>query len=73
MNTLLIVLPILTVLMFDLGLTLRLHDFSLVLQHPKPVLIALFESVFKTRRRQCRSLSDPHRFEQHHYTLYGAS
>lgn len=45
MNTLLIVLPILTVLMFDLGLTLKPGDFSLVMKHPKPVIIALFGQI----------------------------
>ena len=41
MNTIWIVLPILTLLMFDLGLTLRLEDFSKVFRHPGPVWIAL--------------------------------
>ncbi|MBR1406673.1 MAG: bile acid:sodium symporter family protein [Bacteroidales bacterium] len=45
MNTLLIVLPILTVLMFDLGLTLELKDFRMVLQRPKAVLVALFGQI----------------------------
>ena len=45
MNTLLIVLPILTVLMFDLGLTLELRDFRMVLQRPKAVLVALFGQI----------------------------
>ena len=42
MNTIWIVLPILTLLMFDLGLTLHLGDFGRVVKHPKPVFIALF-------------------------------
>lgn len=42
MNTIWIVLPILTLLMFDLGLSLRLGDFGRVVKHPKPVFIALF-------------------------------
>lgn len=45
MNTILIVLPILTVLMFDLGLTLKLEDFKLVLSRPKAVIIALFGQI----------------------------
>lgn len=36
-----IVLPILTLLMFDLGLTLQVSDFKLFLTHPKPVLVGL--------------------------------
>ena len=42
MNTIWIVLPILTLLMFDLGLTLRLEDFTKVVTHPWPILVALF-------------------------------
>lgn len=41
MNTIWIVLPILTLLMFDLGLTLRFEDFSKVVRHPWPVAVAL--------------------------------
>lgn len=41
MNTIVIVLPILTLLMFDLGLTLKPQDFKLVVQRPKPVLAGL--------------------------------
>ena len=37
-----IVLPILTLLMFDLGLTLRLEDFGKVFSKPWPLGIALF-------------------------------
>lgn len=36
-----IVLPILTLLMFDLGLTLRLEDFGKVFMHPWPIVVAL--------------------------------
>lgn len=36
-----IVLPILSLLMFDLGLTLRVRDFSLVFKQPRAVVIAL--------------------------------
>ena len=42
MNTVFIVLPILTLLMFELGLTVKLADFQLLAKDPKPVLVALF-------------------------------
>lgn len=45
MNTIFIVLPILTLLMFDLGLTLRPHDFRLILQRPLPVLAGLIGQI----------------------------
>lgn len=45
MNTIFIVLPILTLLMFDLGLALRPADFKLVAKRPKPVLIGLFGQI----------------------------
>ena len=41
MNTIFIVLPILTLLMFDLGLALRPADFRLIAERPKPVIIGL--------------------------------
>jgi len=41
MSTIFIVLPILTLLMFDLGLVLRPADFRLIAERPKPVLIGL--------------------------------
>ena len=41
MNTIFIVLPILTVLMFDLGLVLKPADFKLIAQRPKPVIVGL--------------------------------
>ena len=41
MNTIWIVLPILTVLMFDLGLTLKLRDFYQVVTKPKAFIVAL--------------------------------
>lgn len=37
-----IVLPILTLLMFDLGLTLKFEDFGKVFRHPWPIAVALF-------------------------------
>ena len=40
--TIWIVLPILTLLMFDLGLSLGLDDFGKVFKHPLPIAIALF-------------------------------
>lgn len=45
MNTIFIVLPILTLLMFDLGLTLRPHDFRLILQRPRPVFAGLIGQI----------------------------
>jgi len=45
MNAIFIVLPILTLLMFDLGLTLKPADFKLIVQRPKPVLIGLFGQI----------------------------
>lgn len=41
MNTLWIVLPILTLLMFDLGLSLRFEDFGKVFRKPWPIVVAL--------------------------------
>ena len=45
MNTIFIVLPILTVLMFDLGLTLKPQDFKLIAQRPQPVIIGLIGQI----------------------------
>ena len=42
MNTIWIVLPILTLLMFDLGLALRFEDFGKVFKNPWPIVVALF-------------------------------
>ncbi|MDR0233140.1 MAG: bile acid:sodium symporter [Dysgonamonadaceae bacterium] len=41
MNTIFIVLPILTLLMFHLGMELRLNDFLLFIKRPKPIIIGL--------------------------------
>ncbi len=41
MNTIWIVLPILTLLMFDLGLSLRFEDFGKVFRHPWPMAVAM--------------------------------
>ncbi len=41
MSTIFIVLPILTLLMFDLGLILKPQDFKLIAQRPKPVIVGL--------------------------------
>ena len=41
MNTIFIVLPILTLLMFNLGLALKPADFKLIAERPKPVIIGL--------------------------------
>ena len=45
MSTIFIVLPILTLLMFDLGLALKPADFKLIAERPKPVLIGLFGQI----------------------------
>ena len=45
MNTIFIVLPILTLLMFDLGLALKPADFRLIAERPTPVLIGLFGQI----------------------------
>ncbi len=45
MNTVFIVLPILTLLMFELGLTVKLADFQLLAKDSKPVLVALFGQI----------------------------
>ena len=41
MNPIFIVLPILTLLMFDLGLTLKPQDFVFVAKRPKAALVGL--------------------------------
>lgn len=41
MNAIFIVLPILILLMFDLGLTLKPQDFKLIVQRPKPMIVGL--------------------------------
>ena len=46
MNTVFIVLPILTLLMFSLGLSLSLEDFKLLFSRPKSVLIGLCGQLF---------------------------
>ena len=45
MNTVFIVLPILTLLMFELGLTVKLSDFRLLAKGQKPVMVALFGQI----------------------------
>lgn len=45
MKAIFIVLPILTLLMFDLGLTLKPQDFKLIAQRPKPVLVGLIGQI----------------------------
>lgn len=45
MNTIFIVLPILTVLMFDLGLELSPGDFKLFLNRPKPIVAGLIGQI----------------------------
>lgn len=41
MNPILLVIPILSILMFDLGLTLRLDDFGRLARRPMPVMVGL--------------------------------
>lgn len=45
MNGVFLVLPILTLLMFQLGLTLKLNDFLLIFRQPKPVITALIGQI----------------------------
>lgn len=45
MAAIFIVLPILTLLMFDLGLTLKPKDFKLIAQRPKPVIVGLIGQI----------------------------
>ena len=45
MNTIWIVLPILTLLMFEMGLTLNIGDFKLFVQRPRPVLAGLIGQI----------------------------
>ncbi len=45
MNPVLIVLPILSILMFDLGLTLRVADFGMLRRAPLPVLLGLIGQI----------------------------
>jgi BASS family bile acid:Na+ symporter len=45
MNAIFIVLPILTLLMFDLGLILKPQDFKLIVQRPKPVIVGLIGQI----------------------------
>ena len=42
MNSVFIVLPILTLLMFDLGLTLRPKDFVMIVKRPRAMFVGLF-------------------------------
>ena len=42
MNSIFIVLPILTLLMFDLGLTLQPRDFVFIVRKPRAALVGLF-------------------------------
>ena len=41
MNSVFIVLPILTLLMFDLGLTLRPKDFVMIVKRPRAMFVGL--------------------------------
>ncbi|MBQ2166782.1 MAG: bile acid:sodium symporter family protein, partial [Bacteroidaceae bacterium] len=44
--TILIVIPILMLLMFELGLTLKPADFQMILKRPKPVFAGLIGQLF---------------------------
>lgn len=46
MNAVFIVFPILTLLMFQLGLELKISDFLLFVKRPKPVLVGLMGQLF---------------------------
>ncbi len=41
MNPILIVIPILAVLMYSIGLSLRVEDFRLIVRHPLPVVVGM--------------------------------
>lgn len=45
MNTVWIVLPVLTLLMFELGLTLKMSDFKLFIKRPKPVVAGIIGQI----------------------------
>jgi len=45
MNTIFIVLPILTLLMFQLGVELNVNDFRLFIKRPKPVVLGLIGQI----------------------------
>lgn len=45
MNAVIIILPILTLLMFDLGLTLKFNDFLFFIQRPRPVIVGLLGQI----------------------------
>lgn len=45
MNAIWIVLPILTLLMFELGLTLRIEDFKLFRKRPRPIIAGLIGQI----------------------------
>ncbi len=45
MNAVWIVLPILTLLMFELGLTLEIKDFKLFRQRPYPIIAGLIGQI----------------------------
>lgn len=45
MNSVFIVLPILTLLMFELGLTVKVSDFTKLVGRPRPVIVALIGQI----------------------------
>ena len=50
MNAIWIVLPILTLLMFELGLTLQTEDFKLFRKRPRPIIAGLQVKLSYCRR-----------------------
>ena len=54
MNAIWIVLPILTLLMFELGLTLQTEDFKLFRKRPRPIIAGLARSEEHTSELQSR-------------------
>ena len=53
MNAVWIVLPILTLLMFELGLTLEIKDFKLFRQRPYPIIAGLIGQIILLRWDIC--------------------
>lgn len=52
MNSILIVFPILTLLMFDLGLSLEFKDFYMVVKRPRAMLAGMLGQLILLSRRQ---------------------
>ena len=65
MNAIWIVLPILTLLMFELGLTLQTEDFKLFRKRPRPIIAGLAGQTFVFYRHHAHSLLARWQFIQH--------